>query len=41
MTMYWLYDLPNWLFGVLTVAVFWAFGVGGYPGLSLSRLGRK
>lgn len=27
--MYWVYDLPNWLFGVLTVLVFLAFGVGG------------
>lgn len=29
MTMYWVYDLPNWLFGLLTVAVFIAIGVGG------------
>ena len=27
--MYWVYDLPNWLFGVLTVLVFCAFGIGG------------
>jgi hypothetical protein len=27
--MYWVYDLPNWLFGVLTILVFCAFGVGG------------
>jgi hypothetical protein len=29
--MYWIYDLPNWLFGVLTMAVFVAFGLGGLP----------
>lgn len=27
--MYWIYDLPTWLFGTLTVLVFCAFGVGG------------
>jgi hypothetical protein len=27
--MHWVYDLPNWLFGVLTVLVFCAFGLGG------------
>ncbi|HVZ15499.1 MAG TPA: hypothetical protein VG897_00140 [Terriglobales bacterium] len=27
--MYWVYDLPNWLFGVLTVATSCAFGVAG------------
>jgi hypothetical protein len=27
--MYWIYTLPTWLFGVLTVLVFCAFGVGG------------
>ena len=27
--MYWIYDLPNWLFGVLTVLVFCAFGITG------------
>jgi hypothetical protein len=27
--MYWLYDLPNWLFGVLTLVVFLAFGLLG------------
>ena len=27
--MHWIYDLPNWLFGVLTVLVFCAFGIGG------------
>ena len=27
--MYWLYDLPTWLFGTLTVGVFVAFGLGG------------
>ena len=29
MTMYWVYDLPTWLFGALTVIVFVAFGLGG------------
>ena len=28
--MYWVYDLPNWLFGSLTIAVFLAVGLGGY-----------
>jgi len=27
--MYWVYDLPNWLFGLLTVLVFATFGLGG------------
>lgn len=27
--MYWIYDLPNWLFGTLTVFLFCAFGIGG------------
>jgi len=27
--MYWVYDLPNWLFGLLTVAAFIAFGLVG------------
>src|SRR3974390_1977751 len=27
--MYWVYDLPTWLFGALTVLVFVAFGLGG------------
>ncbi len=27
--MYWVYDLPNWLFGVLTIAVTVAIGLGG------------
>ncbi len=27
--MYWLYDLPTWFFGTLTVAVFVAFGLAG------------
>lgn len=32
MTMYWVYDLPNWLFGTLTVALFVAVGLLGlYP----------
>ena len=30
MTMYWVYDLPNWLFGTLTIAVFLAVGLGGH-----------
>jgi hypothetical protein len=29
MTLYWVYDLPNWLFGTLTVAVFVAIGLSG------------
>jgi hypothetical protein len=29
MNMYWVYDLPNWLFGVLTITAFVAFGLGG------------
>ena len=29
MKMYWVYDLPNWLFGTLTVGVFVAFGLAG------------
>jgi hypothetical protein len=29
MRMYWVYDLPNWLFGTLTVAVFVAIGLAG------------
>jgi hypothetical protein len=29
MTMYWVYDLPNWLFGALTIAVFLAFALSG------------
>ena len=32
MNMYWVYDLPNWLFGVLTIAVTAAVGVGGLYG---------
>jgi hypothetical protein len=27
--MYWVYELPTWLFGALTVLVFCAFGLGG------------
>jgi hypothetical protein len=27
--MYWLYDLPTWLFGALTLVVFVAFGLAG------------
>jgi hypothetical protein len=29
MNMYWVYDLPNWLFGVLTIMVTVVTGVGG------------
>ena len=29
MRMYWVYDLPNWLFGTLTVVVFVAIGLAG------------
>lgn len=29
MTMYWVYDIPNWLFGLLTIVVFVAASVGG------------
>jgi hypothetical protein len=29
MNMYWIYDLPNWMFGTLTVGVFVAIGVVG------------
>lgn len=29
MNMFWVYDIPNWLFGILTVAVFLAIGIGG------------
>jgi hypothetical protein len=29
MNMYWVYDLPNWLFGVLTIAVTIAIGLAG------------
>jgi hypothetical protein len=34
MTMYWIYDLPNWQFGVATVAV---FVVGSLAGLAVTR----
>jgi hypothetical protein len=30
MNMYWLYDLPTWLFGLLTAAVTVAVGLGGF-----------
>jgi hypothetical protein len=30
MNLYWVYDLPTWLFAVLTVAVAIAIGLGGY-----------
>jgi hypothetical protein len=29
MDLYWIYDLPNWLFGLLTIAAFMAFACGG------------
>ena len=29
MNMYWVYDLPNWLFGALTVLVFVVIGLAG------------
>jgi hypothetical protein len=29
MNMYWLYELPNWLFGVLTIALTAAVGLSG------------
>jgi hypothetical protein len=29
MKMYWLYDLPIWIFGTLTLAVFVVFGLAG------------
>jgi uncharacterized membrane protein len=29
MNMYWVYDLPNWLFGVLTITAFVALGLAG------------
>lgn len=28
-TLYWLYDLPNWLFGVLVVLFFTLYGLLG------------
>lgn len=30
MTMYWLYDLSNWLFGTLTIVAFVGFGLVGF-----------
>jgi hypothetical protein len=30
MTMYWIYDYPNWLIGVVTVAVFVVVGLAGF-----------
>ncbi len=30
-TMYWVYSLPNWLFGLLCIAAFIAFGLTGLP----------
>lgn len=30
MNMFWIYDLPNWLFGVLTITVTVAIGLGGF-----------
>jgi UDP-N-acetylmuramyl pentapeptide phosphotransferase/UDP-N-acetylglucosamine-1-phosphate transferase len=32
MNMYWVYDLPNWLFGILTIAVTVAIGLAGLYG---------
>jgi hypothetical protein len=32
MNMYWVYDLPNWLFGALTISLFVTVGLGGYFG---------
>ena len=29
MTLFWVYDLPNWLFGLLCIAIFLAFGIAG------------
>jgi hypothetical protein len=29
MNMYWVYDIPNWLFGILTISTFVAFGLAG------------
>ena len=29
MNMYWVYDLPNWLFGILTIGITEAIGLGG------------
>jgi hypothetical protein len=29
LSLYWVYDLPNWLFGLLTIATFVAFGIVG------------
>lgn len=29
MSLYWIYDIPNWLFGILTVVVFVVLSVGG------------
>jgi len=28
MNIYWVYDLPNWLFGTLTIAITEAIGLG-------------
>lgn len=30
-TLYWVYDIPNWLFGVLCIAAFITFGLVGLP----------
>ena len=32
MNMYWVYDMPNWLFGMLTISIFLTIGLGGYFG---------
>ena len=34
MTLYWIYDLPNWLFGIVCIAAFVGFGI---VGLHLTR----
>lgn len=30
MNLFWVYDLPNWLFGALTIGTFLVLGLGGY-----------
>ena len=37
-TLYWVYDLPNWLFGLLCIGTFMALGLAGLP---LTRLFAK
>ena len=31
LTLYWVYDLPNWVFGLLCIGTFMAFGLAGLP----------